>query len=181
MVAKALWASVLVVGLLALGGLGYSAVELTQNVTINGQAGTWSVAFTGDFNYLNDTSYGYVSGIGCSGPANAAGVSGSTLTVTSTNMGPGDWCEVFGNISNTGSVPVTFQTISVVTPDSCWNWVIIHPTFSTVLYTGNTLAFQVALKLAGNAPNSCQGQSGVLSVTFGFNAGASTNGEPPGL
>ena len=181
MVAKALWASVLVVGLLALGGLGYSTVELTQNVTINAQAGTWSVAFSGDFNYLNDTAYGYISGIGCSGPANAGDVSGSTLTVTSTNMGPGDWCEVFGNISNTGSVPVTFSTISSVIPNDCWNWVIIHPTFSTVLYSGNTMPFQIALKLSGAAPNSCEGQSATLSVTFGFNAGAGPTGEPLGL
>jgi hypothetical protein len=180
MVAKALWASILVVGLLALGGLGYSAVTLKNTVSIAGSSGTWSTAFTGDFTYLNDSSAGYVTGIGCSGPASGSDVDGSTLAVTATNMAPGDWCEVFGNISNTGSVPITLVALHIVLPGSCFQWNVEQPTSVTVLNPGDTLPFQITLELGDHAA-SCQSVSGTFSTTFVFYVGAGEHGEPLGV
>jgi hypothetical protein len=177
MVAKALWMSILVVGVLALGGLGYSAVTLSQNVTINGTAGTWSVAFEGPVTYLNSSSY-YPTAVVCNGPSSP---DGNSFAVTAGNLGPGDWCEVFGNISNTGSVPVTLSSMTITPPGPCFQWHVEQPLYVTTLTSGQQVAFQITLELNDHASSECQSATGTFGVTFNFVAGAGEHGEPLGV
>lgn len=179
MVAKALWVSMLVVGLLAVGGLGYSAVMLTATVTVNGSAGTWSVSFSGPLTYQNSTTfYPLSSAVICTGPSTG---SGNTLTVTAGNLGPGDWCAVSGNISNTGSIPAEFTGVTFSRTTSvygCWQWSLVQPTATgTSVVPGGMMPFQILLELKNTPPN-CQGVTGTFTWVFNFVVGSGQKGEP---
>jgi hypothetical protein len=164
MVAKAMWVSMLVLSVLAITGLGFAAFTAQSNVTITGTGGTLSLAIS---NWSTETSASYV---------NCVGVSNSTsLAITAGPLAPGDWCEVFGNVTNTGNVPTT---VLANWPhegiDSCFDWVVILPTHSATppvghgLLPGASEKFQFALGLDSEAGNSCEGA--VASVSIFFNA-----------
>lgn len=170
MVAKALWTSILVVGLLAVGGLGFAAFTATYQVNLQGTAGNLSVAF-GDSNMITSQSY-----VGCW----VSGEGSSWLNVSAGPFVPGDWCEVFGNLTNTGNVPATVTTSATLTdPAGCFEWALLAPESSSVTVApGGTVAFQGALELNPADGNSCQNTVGTLSVTFTATAGNGNENGP---
>jgi hypothetical protein len=161
--AKALWTSVLVIGIMAVGGLGFAAFTSQYYVNLQGTAGNLSITIA---NWNTQTSNSYV---GCWGSA-----SGAYLNITAGPFAPGDWCEVYGNITNTGNVPATVlanwphQGIG-----ACFEWVVIHPTHNPLvppsgrgLQPGAFEKFQFALGLLPSAGNSCENQVATLSMNF---------------
>ncbi|MGA8664916.1 MAG: hypothetical protein WB809_07625 [Thermoplasmata archaeon] len=165
MVARALWTSILVVGLLAVGGIGFAAFTATYQVNIQGTAGNLSIAVA---NYNTQVSNAYV---GCVGS-----ISGTYLNITAGPFAPGDWCQVYGNITNTGNVPANvFANWPHSGIDACFVWTVIYPTHNPyVPPTGRGLApggmekFQFALGLNVSAGNSCEND--VATVTMDFTA-----------
>ncbi|MCI4322525.1 MAG: hypothetical protein L3K03_00625 [Thermoplasmata archaeon] len=172
MVAKALWVSMLVLGVLAVSGLGFAAFTAQSNVTITGTGGTLSLAVT---NWSTETSQSYV---GCWG-----WTSGSNLSIEAAPLAPGDWCEVFANITNAGNVPATVTAWTSLAPGSCFDWVVISPSESgsSTVAPGASIQFQGALGLSSEAGNSCQGAVGNLVVNFDASASTSDAGAPAGL
>jgi hypothetical protein len=163
MVAKALWTSMLVVGLLAVGGLGFAAFTATYQVNLQGTAGNLSIGLD---NYSAVTSQSYVGCWVAAGGSNWVNFSAGPLA-------PGDWCEVFANVTNTGNVPATVTLSSSVT-GSCFEGVVLAPSSaSTTVAPGGSVAFQGALGLDSSAGNSCENTVGTLSVTFTATAGTS--------
>jgi hypothetical protein len=163
MVAKALWTSILVVGILAVSGLGFAAFTASYQVNLNGTAGNLSITIA---NYNTAVSNSYV---GCSATA-----SGSYLNFTAGPFAPGDWCEVYGNITNTGNVPAN---VLANWPhdgiDSCFVWNVVYPTHSPIvppvghgLLPGGTEKFQFALGLNSTAGNSCENDVATLTMDF---------------
>ncbi|MGA8664917.1 MAG: hypothetical protein WB809_07630 [Thermoplasmata archaeon] len=169
MVAKALWTSIMVVGILAVGGLGFAAFTASYQVNIQGTAGNLSVSFDGG-NVMTSQSY-----VGCW----VSGEGANWLNVSAGPFAPGDWCEVFGNVTNTGNVPAAVTTSATLTdPAGCFEWALLLPSVGTVTVApGGTIAFQGALELNPADGNSCQNTVGTLSVTFSASAGnANLNG-----
>ncbi len=167
MTSKALWTSVLIVGVLAVGGLGFAAFTASYQVNLQGTAGNLGLTFENS-NQVVSSSY-----VVCS-----ASTQPGYLNVTAGPFAPGDWCEVFANVTNSGNVPAMVTWSSSGT-GACFDWAVLQPIAdtSTTLAPGGTLAFQGALELDPSAGNSCENAVGSLSVSF--SASASNSG--PGL
>jgi hypothetical protein len=182
MVAKALWASILVVGILAMGGLGYSMVTLTATSTINGTAGSWSVGID-NYNVVTSTHfYPTTSAVTCTVAPPASGA--TSIVGTASNLGPGDWCTLFVNFTNTGSIPILYTGDSATLTSAsatCWQAAPELPVSGGVTVApGGTIATQITLELTDSAGAGCNGPSHTASyvVTFDFQAGVGENGEP---
>jgi hypothetical protein len=180
MAAKMLWMSVLVVGLLALGGLGYSAIMLTDTVTFNAASGQWSAGFTGPVNYENSTQfYPLSSAVICNGPATGNGA--NALTVTAGNLGPGDWCEVFANLTNTGTIPLEITEIYATGQTFCFIWGVLSPTSTHIsIAPGTSEPVQVYVGLQHFPGKGCFNQSETLTIHYHLYAGSGWNGFPGG-
>jgi hypothetical protein len=160
MVAKTLWVAALAVTLLAVGGLGFAAFTADYYVNLSGTGGTLSLEL-GSWNEIVSQPY-----VGCS-------VSGSGATWTNFSAGPfapGDWCSVFGNVTNTGNVPanITVHNWFTTANPGCFLWKLNQPTPGSTFYTlpGHTVAFQATLQLNSQDTNSCQGATGTVTVQF---------------
>jgi|SRR5271170_5216158 len=163
MVAKALWTSVLVVGLLAVGGLGFAAFTAQYQVNLQGTAGNLGLSIGGT-NVVTSQPY-----VGCS----VSGSGSNWVNFSAGPMAPGDWCEVFTNVTNTGNVPATVTTSSTVI-GGCFEGAILSPESGPItLAPGGTIAFQGAIGLDSSAGNSCENTVGTVSVTFAASAGTS--------
>ena len=162
MATKALWTSVLVVGLLAVGGLGFAAFTASYQVNLTGTAGNLNVGME-DYNVVTSQSY-----VGCW----VSGSGGNWINFSAGPFAPGDWCEVFANITNTGNVPAQV-TFAVTGTRACFDWAVLAPAAlsSTPLAPGGSMEFQGALQLNSTAGNSCENAVGSLSVAFTATAG----------
>jgi len=100
--------SLFALSLLALTGVGYAAFTYPITVTGTASAGTLSIAFANPAN---------TAGYGTSTPSTAGACSfsgtGSSTTLTVSNMVPGDTCTADITISNTGTVPTSSETTAV--------------------------------------------------------------------
>jgi hypothetical protein len=161
MAAKALWTSVLVVGLLAVGGFGFAAFTASYQVNLQGTAGNLSIALV-DYNTVSSQSY-----VGCWASSSGA----NWINFSAGPLAPGDWCELFANVTNTGNVPATLTTTSTVS-GACFEGAVLSPSSAPVTVApGGTVAFQGAIGLLSTAGNSCENTVGGLSVTFSATAG----------
>jgi hypothetical protein len=164
MVAKALWTSVIVVGILAVGGLGFAAFTASYQVNLQGTAGNLSIDIA-NYNTLTSNSY-----VGCA----VSSYSSTTLNFSAGPFAPGDWCEVFGNITNTGNVPATvLANWPHSGVDSCFVWNVVYPTHNPNvppsgrgLQPGHFEKFQFALGLNSTAGNSCENHVATLTMDF---------------
>ncbi|MGP8073017.1 MAG: hypothetical protein ACLPZM_07805 [Thermoplasmata archaeon] len=163
MVGKTLWTSILVVGLLAISGLGFAAFTASYQVNLQGTAGNLSITIANDNTITSNT---YVSCV--------ASAQVGYLNITAGPFAPGDWCEVFGNITNTGNVPATVLANWPHSGiDACFDWTVIYPTHNpNVPPTGRGLQpgasekFQFALGLDPSAGNSCENHVATVSMNF---------------
>lgn len=175
MAAKALWTSILVVGIMAIGGLGFAAFTASYQVNLQGTAGNLSINIA---NYNTITSNAYV---GCSATA-----SGNYLNFSAGPFAPGDWCEVFGNITNTGNVPASVLANWPHSGiDSCFVWNVVYPTHNPSvppsgrgLLPGHFEKFQFALGLNSTAGNSCENSVATLTMDFTATSIGSTSPFP---
>lgn len=164
MAAKALWTSILVVGILAVGGLGFAAFTASYQVNVTGTAGNLSLGVA-NYNTLTSASY-----VGCW----ASGSGSNWVNFSAGPLAPGDWCEVFANITNTGNVPATVTATSSVT-GACFVGAVLAPTGPGITVApGGSVAFQGALGLSSTAGNSCENTVGNLTVSFTATAGSGT-------
>ena len=172
MVAKALWVTMLAVGVLSLSGLGYAAFTASTSVTMYGTGGHLDLAVQ---SFSTSTSQSYV---GCTGTINTDG----TLTVTAGPLAPGDWCDVTAVIENTGNVPATLTASSSTSTgfSSCFQSVLESSTPSTVA-AGGTYNFHGAIELGDSAGNGCQSVTGSITWTFTASASTGETGEPTGI
>jgi hypothetical protein len=172
MVAKALWASVLVVSLLAVGGLGFAAFTASYQININGTAGTLGLSITND-SVMVSNSY-----VGC-----YATWGSDYVNFSAGPFAPGDYCIVFANVTNTGNIPAAVHE-HATQMGACFEWAVNSPGHSnpggsnkghnTMLAPGASWAFVGVLELNPADNNTCQGATSTLAVTFTATAG--TNG-----
>lgn len=171
MVAKAIWVTILAIGVLSVSGLGFAAFTAAGTATTNGTGGTLSVAWQ---NSSSEVSATYVT---CS-----TATAGSQLWANVTDLAPGDWCVVFGNLSNTGTVGASISVTDSVSNGfhSCFTWDQISNSQSTVS-AGGSYAWEAAIELNNHADNSCQGATGMVTTTISASASTGDTGEPSGL
>ena len=163
MVTKALWTSILVVGLLAVGGLGFATFTAQQNVVINGTAGTLSIAV---YNYTTEVSNS--SYMSCWATSD-----GAYLNFSAGPFAPGDWCTVYGNITNTGNLPAHVLANWPHFDNGCFTQNITYPSHNPSvppsgrgLLPGHFEMFEFTLELPLGAGNSCMGVTGWVEMTF---------------
>jgi hypothetical protein len=160
MVAKTLWVAALAVTLLAVGGLGFAAFTSTYFVNLSGTGGTLSLGLS---NLNTRTSAPYVS---CA----TSGGGNNWLNISAGPFAPGDWCAVFGNVTNTGNVPanVTVHNWFSTSSPGCFLWKLLLPQAgsSQTVWPEGSVAFEVAIQLNSQATNSCEGATGTVTVQF---------------
>jgi hypothetical protein len=163
MVAKAVWATILAIGVLAVSGLGFAAFTASAAVNANATAGTLSVVWDN----------AAVQGDGQSYVACAAEIQGTNLWFNASTLAPGDWCEVFGNLSNTGNVGanVGLSTSFSAGFDSCFTFEQLSPSTGTIA-AGGEFPFQATLGVQSSAGNSCEGASGTATTTLSVSTSA---------
>lgn len=170
-----------------LGGLAAAAWFSGTSLTEQGRSGTTDVSYVGPV--VITTSNAYVN---CSvWQTSAAGIH-----FTADNLGPGDYCIIAGNVTNTGSLPVTLDQSTVTMTGSCASFYAIDTISNPTAYTigpgmnGNTYSFPVAsggisiapgatvtenwaIGLFSSAPQAgCSGQSfSATSTLIGTTAG----------
>lgn len=105
MYTKTTLVSLLAISLLAFAGLGYSAFTSSINATGSATAGTLVLGFATPATGGTNTPTG--SG-GC-----AFSGTGSSTTLSVTNMAPGDSCTATITVTNSGSLPSSSETTSV--------------------------------------------------------------------
>lgn len=173
--ARVLWTTLAAISVMALAGLGFASFVASGSATMNGNAGTVSFSFTSMSVVGSGSAPGSVM-TGCSVPTPVAtGSGGATITVTLTNMAPGDGCALAFFIKNTGSLPGTW-TVTPGTPPSasCWEWLPAAGSTGTLAAGATTpdstvmaLELQDALVTGdGFAPNSCEGTSATVTATI---------------
>jgi hypothetical protein len=157
MVAKAVWATILAIGVLAVSGLGFAAFTSLATVQTTSTAGTLSVGWAN----------AAVSGDGNTYTTCAVSFTGANLYFNASTMAPGDWCMVFGNLTNTGNVGASYSigTTTSVGFSNCFSWDQISATNGTV-GPGSNVAFQASVGVLSSAGNSCQGQIGTVTSTI---------------
>jgi len=107
MMTKTTVVSLFALSLLALTGIGYAT--FTSAVTINGtaSAGNLNLQFYSFTNGVSSSGYG-----SCDWSANT----GTTVTLTVSNLAPGDSCTAYSNIYDTGSLPTTSMSATIGGP-----------------------------------------------------------------
>jgi hypothetical protein len=107
MITKTMIVSLFALSLLALTGIGYATFTSTIYVNGTATAGTLNIAFAAS-PYL---ATGTTSPVGA-GTCSFSGT-GSSTTLTVTNMAPGDTCTATITVANTGSLPTASETTSI--------------------------------------------------------------------
>jgi hypothetical protein len=160
MAAKTLWVAALAVTLLAVGGLGFAAFTATYFVNLSGTGGELSLGLS---NWNVQTSASYV---GCT----VSGYGSNWVNFSAGPFAPGDWCAVFGNVTNTGNVGanVTVHNWFVTANPGCFLWKLETPQAGSTQWVlpGGSVAFEVVLELNSQATNVCQGATGTVTVQF---------------
>ncbi|MHB8351483.1 MAG: hypothetical protein ACYDFT_02145 [Thermoplasmata archaeon] len=172
MVAKAIWVTILAIGVLSVSGLGFAAFTAAGTATTSGTGGSLSLAWDNSNSQVSAT---YVT---C-----GTAIVGSNLWANVTDLAPGDWCVVFGNITNTGTVGASISVSDSVSNGfhSCFAWDQISNSKATVS-AGGTYAWEGAIELNTRAGNSCQGATGTVTTSITATARtAETSNEPSGL
>jgi hypothetical protein len=153
-----------VVAVLAVAGIGFAAFTAQATVNANATAGTVGLAI------YNSTTTVTDSATQCVGT-----ISGAWLNISAGPFAPGDSCTVFGNVTNTGNLPVNVLANWPHSGSTCFNWNVTYPTHNPtvppkghLLQPGGFEKFEFTIQLNGTADNSCEG--GVGSFWMYFNA-----------
>lgn len=168
MVARTMWVSLLVVGFMAVSGLGFAAFTVSPLSATNS-------ATAGSASWVLDTFSVTASEspvtTDCSWTNTA-----TAMSITGTNFAPGDWCSDFGSVHNTGTLPLTVSyTITGPSNGACFNGQIGQPTGTNnplpasgfPLAGGASQPFYIALELTEGVPGSCSSESsGAFVITF---------------
>jgi hypothetical protein len=102
---RLLMVMVTAVAIVAVGGIGFAAFTSTITANISSTAGTISLVwggFTYNAYHEDGTPATYVS---CSATAGGAGYASVSISVT--NLAPGDYCVIQSNIIDAGNIPGT--------------------------------------------------------------------------
>lgn len=171
MVAKAIWVTILAIGVLSVSGLGFAAFTASATAQTNAQGGTLGLMWDNSSTMASQTY------VGCS-----SATSGSSLWANVTALAPGDWCVVFGNLTNTGNVGASVSVSDSVSNgfSGCFTWDQISAS-STTLSPSGTYMWEAAIELNDRAHNDCQGASGSVMTTISASASTGDVGEPSGL
>jgi hypothetical protein len=151
-----------VVAVLAVAGVGFAAFTAQATVNSTGTAGTAGLAI---YNFTTGTNDGNLA---CTGVN-----SGAWLNITAGPFAPGDWCQVFGNVTNTGNLPLQVLANWPHAGSNCFNWNVTLPNHNVnvppkghLLQPGGMEKFQFTMQLNGTASNSCEGQVGEFWMYF---------------
>jgi hypothetical protein len=114
---RLLLAMVAAVAVVAVGGIGFAAITSTITINASANAGTFNLFFSLDNGYsaLTETPTG--AAVCNSGGTDGITDSGALLTISASNLGPGDYCTISDlSVVNSGSLPGTVT--EVLTPVS---------------------------------------------------------------
>jgi hypothetical protein len=163
MVAKAIWATILAIGVLAVSGLGFAAFTAQATVNATATAGTLSVVWDN----------AAVQGDGQVYTLCSASIQGTNLWFNASALAPGDWCMVFGNLSNTGNVGanVELNTVTSTGFSNCFSWDQLSSSSGTIS-AGGEFPFQATLGVLSTAGNSCEGATGTATTTLSVTTGS---------
>lgn len=110
MFTKTTLVSLLAISLIGLTGLGYATFTATVNTSANASAGT---LYLGTSGWTGGTTTPIGAGTcSWSNSQNGSPTSPATVTLTVTNMAPGDSCTASLTIDNLGSLPMTSESSS---------------------------------------------------------------------
>jgi hypothetical protein len=90
-----IWGVIAVVSVAALAGVGFAAYVATATTTVNASGGSF---------YLSETSTVGSSSLSASSAACAPGTPGSAITLTASNLLPGDFCNFTVTVTDPGSI-----------------------------------------------------------------------------
>ncbi len=171
MVAKAIWVTMLAIGVLSVSGLGFAAFTATGTATTSATGGTLGLE------WANSSTMASTTYVGC-----GSATVGSELWANVSALAPGDWCVVFGNLTNTGNVGATISVSDTVSNSfsRCFTWDQISSSHTSIAPSG-TYAWEAAIELNDRAGNGCQSASGTVITTISAVAHTSDVGEPSGL
>jgi hypothetical protein len=163
MVAKAIWATILAIGVLAVSGLGFAAFTSLATVQSTSTAGTLSVQWSNAATANDGNSYEVC----------AVSFTGTSLWFNASALAPGDWCMVFGNLTNTGNVGANWATASTMSAgfSSCFSWNQISASSGSVT-PGGAVPFQATLGVQSGVGNSCESAVGSVTTTITATAGS---------
>ena len=148
--------------LLAMSGIGYAAFTYSITVTGTASAGTLAIEFTTPANSGTSTP-------SADGSCSFSGT-GSSTTLTVTNMVPGDTCTASITIYNSGTVPTSSETTSISGGPYCNT-----PGQLNCFYVTDSLGLNSEV---GPGSGGVIGVGGtyLYSVTVGFPTGSTTPG-----
>ena len=188
MMTKTTIVSLFALSLIALTGIGYATFTSTATINGNASAGTLTLAMS-NFNGGTSTP----SGAGSCGWSSYLAGPPASVTLTVSNMAPGDSCSAWLTINNVGSLPMTSEssTFAATTGFFCVNGVLTTNCFyvtdslstplnsfygqsgsqaSTVASGGTFSPYVVTVYYASGS--TLQGQSATFTVTFTGSVGS---------
>ncbi len=166
MVAKVVWTALIVVGVLAVSGLGFAAWTTTATITGTGSAGNINLDFANINTKLFSNTPTYTT---CT---SSVGSPADTATVTATNFNGEAMCVIYANLTNTGSLPITSLSAAISVTSSvtgCWDGQTLQATSSSLAPGTTTSTPWVGffeLEENSQAGHNCQLSTGTLTVTF---------------
>jgi len=173
MVGKVLLVTMAAIGLMAVTGIGFASFVATGTASVTGTAGTLTFTYSAVSVTSSSQQGGYAGDmLGCtSAPTPTSNINGGQdLTVSVTQMSPGDWCSLNFEITNTGNIPGTYKVMPGTPPSStCWQWIPSGTITGTLAAGASSSQVSIALELTdehGGAGNSCEGETGTISASI---------------
>lgn len=114
MINRTMMYAIIGISLFAVSGIAYAAFTSSIYINGNASAGTMTLQWNGS---------GFTNGAGTYSTCDWSSNTGTSVTLTVSNLSPGDSCTAYAYVTDTGSLPATSASSSLSSPTNVCNYI----------------------------------------------------------